>query len=161
MTPPRPVLRVVWFLHGAFRRVSGGRLGTRPPRGEGVGTLFLHTTGRKSGKPRTSGLFYLVDGSDLVVVASNAGAATDPAWWLNLQGTPDAQVETGGPPRPVRARAATSEEAARLWPRLDAGNPDFVAYRATAGRPIPVVILEPAPRRDDRVSDGGQPPERA
>ena len=87
-------------------------------------------------------MFYIVDGSNLAVVASNAGADTDPAWWLNLQGKPDAQVEIGGQPRPVRARAATAEEAARLWPRLDVGNPYFVAYRGTAGRPIPVVILE-------------------
>ncbi len=160
MTPPRPVLRVVWFLHQALRRVTGGRMGTRPPRGERVGTLYLHTTGRKSGKPRVNGLYYIVDGSNLVVAASNAGAATDPAWWLNLQGKPDAQVEIGGSPLSVRARAATVEEAARLWPHLDVGNPEFVAYRASAGRPIAVVILEPrAP--GGQVSDGGQPPERA
>ena len=48
-----------------------------------------------------------------------------------------------GKRRPVRAREATAEEAARLWPRLDAANPDFVAYRARVSRPIPVVILEP------------------
>ena len=157
------MLRVVWFLHQALRRVSGGRIGTRPPRGGRVGTLFLHTIGRKSGKLRVNGLFYIADGSNLVVVPSNAGADTDPAWWVNLQRMPDAQIEVGGSLRPVRARAATAEEAARLWPRLDAGNPDFIAYRATAGRPIPVVILEPrspAQAPKGRVSGGGRPPER-
>jgi deazaflavin-dependent oxidoreductase (nitroreductase family) len=105
--------------------------------------LFLHTVGRKSGQPRSNALFYLVDGADLVVVASNAGADTDPAWWLNLRDQPAAEVEIAGRRRPVRARVASAAEAARLWPRLDAANPDYATYRARAARPIPVVILEP------------------
>ncbi len=105
--------------------------------------LFLHTVGRKSGQPRVNGLFYIDDGSDLVAVASNAGADRDPAWWLNLLDQPDAEVELAGRRRPVRARAATPEEAARLWPRLVAANPDFAEYRARVTRPIPIVVLEP------------------
>ena len=143
MTPPRAWFRAVWFVHRALRRVSGGRLGTRTPTADRVGMLFLHTVGRKSGQPRVNGLFYLDDGSDLVAVASNAGADRDPAWWLNLLDQPDAEVEIAGVRRPVRARAATAEEEVRLWPRLDAANPDYAAYRAHAGRPIPIVILEP------------------
>ena len=143
MTPPRPILRLVWWLHQAVRRVSGGQLGTSRARDDRVGTLYLHTTGRKTGQPRVNALFYLVDGADLVVVASNGGADTDPAWWLNLGEKQDAGVEIVGQRRAVRARPATAEETARLWPRLVAANPDYAAYRATARRPIPVVILEP------------------
>jgi len=141
--PPRPVLRLYWWLHRALRRVSGGRLGTTRPRGDGVGTLFLHTVGRRTGEPRANALYFLDEGSDIVVVASNAGADTDPAWWLNLQARPEAEIEIGGQRRHVRARVATTEEADRLWPRLDAGNPDYAAYRAKVDRPIQVVILEP------------------
>ena len=53
------------------------------------------------------------------------------------------EVELGTRRLPVRAREATPEESARLWPRLDAGNPEYVAYRRKAAREIPVVILEP------------------
>jgi deazaflavin-dependent oxidoreductase (nitroreductase family) len=105
--------------------------------------LFLHTVGRKSGQPRVNGLFYLDDGPDLVAVASNAGADRDPAWWLNLRDQPDAEVELAGQRRPVRARAASAEEAQRLWPRLIAANPDFAEYRAKVTRTIPIVILQP------------------
>jgi F420H(2)-dependent quinone reductase len=141
--PPRPVIRAFWALHKGLRRLRGGRLGTTVPRGDRIGTLFLHTVGRKSGQPRVNGLFYIVEGSNLVVVASNVGADADPAWWLNLRDRPDADVEIGGQRRPVRARAATPDEEARLWPRLDAANPDYVTYRARADRPIPVILLEP------------------
>jgi deazaflavin-dependent oxidoreductase (nitroreductase family) len=108
-----------------------------------MGTLFLHTVGRKSGEPRVNGLFYLVAGPNLVVAASNVGADVDPAWWMNLREQPDAEVEIGGERRAVRARAATADEEARLWPRLDVANPEYVTYRARAHRHIPVIILEP------------------
>src|SRR6266550_5378062 len=143
MTPPRPVLRLVWWLHQALRRVSGGRLGTSRARADRIGTLYLHTIGRRTGQSRVNALFYLVDGADLVVVASNGGADTDPAWWLNLRDQPEADVEIVGQRRSIRARPATVEETARLWRRLVAANPDYAAYRATARRPIPVVMLEP------------------
>ena len=143
MIVPRAAYRAIWALHRGLRRLSGGRIGTRAARGDSAGTLFLHSVGRKSGQPRVNGLYYLEEGGNLVVVASNAGADSDPAWWLNLRDHPDAEVEMAGRRRPVRARPATTEEAARLIPRLDRANADFVAYRAKVTRPIPVVILEP------------------
>ena len=117
-------------------------MGTTAARGDRLGTLYLHTVGRKSGQPRTNALYYLDDASNVVVVASNAGGDSDPAWWMNLRDRPEAEIEIAGERRSVLARPATAEETNRLWPRLDAGNPDYAAYRAKAQRPIPVVILE-------------------
>jgi deazaflavin-dependent oxidoreductase (nitroreductase family) len=111
-------------------------------RGDRLGTLFLHTIGRKTGEARVNALFYVLDGPDFVVVASNAGSDADPAWWLNLRDNPDAEVEIAGRRRLVRAREASAEELARLWPKLVAANPDYDRYRTKARRPIPVVILE-------------------
>ena len=148
MAPPRPVLRIGWALHRALFGVTGGRLGTARP-GRRVGTLFLLSVGRRSGAIRRTGLFYIEDGRSVVVVASNAGSDVDPSWWRNLQARPDAEVAIGRRRVPVRARPATADEEARLWPRLDAAYPDYARYRATATRPIPVVLLEPrrpAPR---------------
>ena len=142
MTPPRPLLRIGWALHRALFRLTGGRVGTERA-GSGLGTLFLISTGRTSGAVRRNGLFYIEDGADLVVVASNAGDKADPNWWRNLQAQPDAEVEVATKRLRVRARAATADEAARLWRRLDAANPNYAMYRAKAGREIPVVVLEP------------------
>jgi len=153
MTPPRPILRLIWGMHNGLRRLSGGRLGTSAARGDGLATLFLHTTGRKSGQPRVNGLFYILDGRDFVVVGSNAGAATDPAWCLNLRDRPEAEVEIAGRRQPVRAREASAEESDRLWPRLVAANPEYAAYREKARRPIPVFILGAA---DGGATDAGQ-----
>jgi deazaflavin-dependent oxidoreductase (nitroreductase family) len=142
MTPPRPILRIGWAIHRALFRATGGRVGTQRA-GDGLGTLFLSSVGRKSGAIRRNALFYIEDGPNFVVVASNAGEDVDPGWWRNLQAAPTAEVEVGGRRTPVHARAGSAEEALRLWPRLDAANPEYAAYRAKTSREIPVVILEP------------------
>jgi deazaflavin-dependent oxidoreductase (nitroreductase family) len=142
MRPPRPILRIGWAVHKALHRLSGGRLSTNRPN-ERVGTLFLVSRGRKTGTLRRNGLYFVEDGPAFAVVASNAGEDADPSWWLNLQATPDADVELGARRIPVRARAATVEEETRLWPKLDAGYGEYAAYRRKVTRRVPVVILEP------------------
>jgi F420H(2)-dependent quinone reductase len=143
MIPPRPVLRLLWAIHRGIDRLSGGRIGTVRPTGRRLGTLFLASTGRTSGQPRRTAIYYVEEGPNLVVVAANAGAAADPAWWQNLQAQPDADVEIGGDRRAVRARAASPEEQARLWPRFVRGSATFNAYQANTARKLSVVILEP------------------
>ena len=131
------------MVHRTLFSLTGGRVGAAPPRG-GVGTLFLLSTGPRSGKLRRNGLYYIEDGPNLVVVASNAGENVDPQWWKNLQATPDAEVELGTHRQPIHARPATAEEAQRLWPQFDAGHPEFAEYRERAyRRTIPIVIFEP------------------
>ena len=108
----------------------------------GLPNLLLRTTGRKTGTQRTAALVYLQDGNDLVVVASNGGSDRPPAWWLNIQKTPDVEVQVGRERRQMRARIAGPEERARLWPlvnELNAGRYD--AYQARTAREIPLVIL--------------------
>jgi deazaflavin-dependent oxidoreductase (nitroreductase family) len=146
MIPPRWVFRIGWAFHKALFAASGGRIGANRPADGKPGTLFLLSTGRKSGQVRRNALFYLEDGANLAVVASNAGASVDPSWWLNLQARPDAEVELGVDRRFVRARAATAEEHERLWPRIVAASPGYDEYRRMTSRPIPVVILEPSNR---------------
>jgi F420H(2)-dependent quinone reductase len=141
--PPRWFLRVGWAFHRALFAVTGGRVGAERPGGRRPGTLFLVTTGRRSGQTRRNAVFYLEDGPNMVVVASNAGSARDPGWWQNLQAQPEAAIQVDPGLTPVRARRATPDEVNRLWPRLVAGNPSYEDYRRVAGREIPVVILEP------------------
>jgi len=142
MTPPRALLRFGWALHRALWSLSGHRIGTTRP-GAGVGTLFLVTIGRTTGATRRNALFYIEDGSACIVVASNGGAGVDPAWWKNLQATPEAAIELGRRTVPVRARLADRTERARLWPRLVAANPPYATYQAAVSTDIPVVLLEP------------------
>lgn len=143
MTTPRWLLRIFWLEDRVVSRLTGGRL-TLPNGSRGQArTLFLHTVGRATGRLRRNGLYYVEAGPNLVVVASNAGEDTDPAWWRNLQAHPDAEVEVGTERRAVHARRATPVEAGPLYERFVTALPQYEGYRRRTTREIPVVILEP------------------
>jgi F420H(2)-dependent quinone reductase len=109
--------------------------------------LVLTTRGRKSGKSRSTPVGYLGYGSAFAVIASNAGSDRVPAWWLNLQADPDAEILVDRAHRRVRARPATDSEDAALWEQFAALNPGYGEYRQLTNRRLPVVILEPTPAR--------------
>jgi deazaflavin-dependent oxidoreductase (nitroreductase family) len=135
-----PFWRIVGKLHTRLYRATGGRVGHAAG---GISNLLLTTTGRRSGQTRTVPLAYMEDAGRFVVVASNGGSDRAPAWWLNLRQQPAATVEIGPRTLPVRAREATPDEHAVLWPRLKLGNPFYGQYEQITPRKIPVVILEP------------------
>ena len=135
-------MRIGWAVHRTLFRVTGGRVGTERAMDDRLGTLFIGTRSRKTGQTRRNPLFYLDDGPNLVVAASNVGADRDPGWWRNLQSDPHATVDLANERFAVLARRATADEAERLWPRFIAANANFAAYRDQASRDIPLVILE-------------------
>ena len=57
-----------------------------PSRGRPL--VLLHTTGAKSGAERVNPVVARVDGDDLYVFASKAGAPTHPDWFHNLVADP-------------------------------------------------------------------------
>lgn len=106
---------------------------------------FLTTTGRRSGEPRTVPLLWVPgDSGSVVVIGSNWGRKSHPAWALNLDAEPAATVAVDGVERPVRARRASGEERERYWARAREVWPGYDGYSRRAGREIRVYVLEPA-----------------
>jgi len=135
------IFRLVTGAHRWVFRASDGRL---LGRAFGMPVVMLTTTGRRSGKPRTTMLTSPVhDGDRVVLVASYGGDDRHPAWFLNLRQTPDVEVTMLGRTRRLRARVATSEEEVDLWPRVTKAYRGYGAYRHRTERQIPLVILEP------------------
>ena len=108
----------------------------------GVPTLALTTTGRRSGKQHRTMLIYGRDGDRYIVVASKGGADEHPQWYRNLQANPEVQVQVGGERFPARARTATGDERSRLWKLMAEIWPAYNQYQTKTSREIPVVILE-------------------
>jgi deazaflavin-dependent oxidoreductase (nitroreductase family) len=135
------LFRMGTAVHTDLYRWTGGRLGGRAGR---MPMLLLTTTGRKSGRARTTPLGYLPDGDRMVLVASYGGDDRHPQWYRNLQANPEATVQVGAQARRVRAATATAEEKAELWPRVVALYPGYGAYQRKTTRDIPLVILTPA-----------------
>jgi deazaflavin-dependent oxidoreductase (nitroreductase family) len=120
-------------------RETGGEVGHI---WNGVPTLLLSTTGRRSGEERTTPLIYGQNGDAYVVVASKGGHPTHPAWYLNLVAEPKVELQVAADRFPARARTATAEERARLWPLMASIWPAYDDYQAKTEREIPVVVLE-------------------
>ncbi len=135
-----PVMR--WQV-ARYRRSSA----SDQPRMLGFPALVLTTRGARSGQPRTVPLGGFPDGDDAwLVVASAGGAATHPAWFLNMVRHPDAiDVEIGH--RRFRAAATSLTGAARAaaLERIAAIAPRYAGYQRKTDREIPIVRLTPRP----------------
>lgn len=134
----RLLVRAFIASHRILYSLTDGRIGGRMGAQR---ILLLTTTGRRSGAQRTVPLVFFEDGERLVLIASNGGAPSDPLWWKNLQKTPEALVQVDGEKRRMRARLASTEERARLWPRVKLENPPYAEYEKKTSREIPVVLL--------------------
>jgi deazaflavin-dependent oxidoreductase (nitroreductase family) len=142
MAPPnnRVMMRAVTVINRFLFKLTNGKVGGRFGK---VKILLLTTTGRKSGRPRTVPLQYFEAGGDLALVGSNAGDDRHPAWWLNLQAAPAAEVQIGADVKHVEARLATPEEKIRIWPGIIAVYPGYDEYQTRTSREIPLVLLRP------------------
>ena len=131
-------------LHRWLYLRTGGRLGHGII---GVPSLLLHTTGRRTGRTRTTALVYGRDGGSLVVVASNYGGERDPAWLQNLRADPRVRLQVGRRLVAARARVVEPGDAdyARLMALMNAVNRNrYAHYQARTARPIPLIEMAPA-----------------
>jgi deazaflavin-dependent oxidoreductase (nitroreductase family) len=143
----RSIIKVMARANVWVYRATGGRVGgtwrvgaaLRKP----VPICLLEHRGRRTGTVRTTPLVYLVDGPRLIVVASQAGRAEHPMWYLNLLAHPDVTVQVRRERRAMRARVADPAERALLWPKLVDLYADYDSYQSWTDRVIPVVVLEP------------------
>jgi deazaflavin-dependent oxidoreductase (nitroreductase family) len=136
-----PDLSLIGDEHVRRYRETGGKVGHE---WNGVHTLILTTTGRKSGMLRSSAMIYGEDAGNYVVIASQGGAPTHPNWYLNLCANPEVEVQVGAQRFRAQARDATGDERARLWALMSDLWPNFDVYQSRTERRIPVVVLEPA-----------------
>ena len=141
--PARLALKLGSGAHAGVYRATGGKLFGRMGKSP---ILLLNTVGRKTGRKRTTPLLYVMDGEDFVIIASKGGAATYPAWYLNLRANPDATVEIGDREVQVEAGVADPEEKARLWEKMVEMYPNYDDYQRKTEREIPLLVLRPVER---------------
>lgn len=137
-TPPD--LLLVGEDHVRAYRETGGETGYL---WNGVPTLLLTVTGRRTGRSLTSALIFGRDGDDYLVVASMGGAPRHPSWYLNLQADPAATIQVRADELAVVARTASAEEKPRLWKIMTGVWPNYDVYQSRTDRDIPVVVLTP------------------
>jgi deazaflavin-dependent oxidoreductase (nitroreductase family) len=104
--------------------------------------VLLTTTGAKTGMPRTTPVMYIREGERLLVVASNAGAPSHPAWFRNLSAHPNLSVEIGAETFEARAVVLEGADRRAIWEKIVQQYPFFGDHQAKIERQIPVVELQ-------------------
>jgi deazaflavin-dependent oxidoreductase (nitroreductase family) len=115
-------------------QISGGRIAGRLGKAP---IMILTTKGSKSGKQRTSPVLYLVDGENLVTVASAGSAEKNPAWFANLMYNPEASVKNqAGDENDTREESFSSGEGkAMASPHLNVPEICRIRQEDKAGNP--------------------------
>ncbi len=108
----------------------------------GVPTLLLTTTGRRSGRSFTTPLIYGRHGDRYIVVASKGGAPRHPDWYMNLSENPEVGVQVAADRFTAQARTAGPDEKPAVWATMAEIWPEYDLYQTRTSREIPVVILE-------------------
>lgn len=125
--------------HVRVYRESGG---TKGYIWNGVPTLLLTMTGRKSGEKRTIPIIYTPVGDKYVIIASKGGSASHPAWYLNVSANPSVELQVRDEVFAATARTAASPEREELWAEAVKAWPNYDVYQSRTDRVIPVVVLE-------------------
>ena len=88
----------------------------------------------------------ILEAGRVVLVASKGGDDRDPEWFRNLVANPEVEIKiiSTGETRKLRARVASPEEKAELWPKIVAAYKGYAGYQNRTQRDIPVVICEAA-----------------
>ena len=152
------IARLMTGAHARLYRATGGKVASRMG---GQQLCLLTTTGRRTGRQHTTPLTCFPRGSDVVVVASNAGSDRHPSWYLNLQARPTVRLQVRDEVREMTARTASvapdrgrREELRRLRA------PDAAEHPAGGAEPPPGrrAARRPVARRTDETGGSGAVP---
>jgi deazaflavin-dependent oxidoreductase (nitroreductase family) len=134
------LFKLFMAFHVGIYRLSGGKLGGTM---RGFKVLLLTTTGRKSGKTRAVPLGSFEQPGGYVIVASNGGAPSHPAWYLNLRSQPQVTVQVLDKVMPATAEVLAGEARAQAWQQVITTAPLYADYEKKTARAIPLVLLRP------------------
>jgi deazaflavin-dependent oxidoreductase (nitroreductase family) len=132
----RPMADLMIWMH---RRSGGQRLS----RMMGFPVVLLTTVGSRTGLRRTAPVGGFPDGEDTwIVVASLAGAARHPVWFINMARRPDdIWLEVGTRRFKVRGQSLEGAERADALRRIAKISPRYGKYQEQTDREIPIVRL--------------------
>ena len=132
--------KLIMAIQVGLYRLTGGKLGGKFM---GFNVLLLTTTGRKSGKARTVPLGRFDRPGGYVIVASNGGQPTHPAWYFNLKGNPQVTIQVLDRVMPATAEVLTGQERAQAWQQVITTAPHYANYEKMTSREIPLILLRP------------------
>jgi F420H(2)-dependent quinone reductase len=144
--PPDIVRRIVNRSQRAFTAIETRRV-RRPGRSLGgriaqAPVLLITTTGRRSGRRRTTPLVYVENGKSLLVVAAYGGSPWNPAWYLNLLAQPSCTITVNRHEHRAMARPVLGQGREKLWPLMRSCIASLPKAEQRTRRSIPLVSID-------------------
>jgi deazaflavin-dependent oxidoreductase (nitroreductase family) len=124
-----------------YQRTGGRWVALGRPLGP---LLLLTTTGRRTGNEHTIPIYYIRDGTRLVLCNVNPGFEPLNPWTLNLRANPLAKVQVGSERSIYYAREASQAEIDHYWPQLVQVWPAYQMFYERSGQRV-LFLLEPLP----------------
>ena len=134
------IKHIVAPVHRVAYRATGGAAFRRGKRTRNI--LLLTTTGRRTGKPHTTPVFFLRDGTRYVVCNVRPESERRNPWVLNVGANPNVSLQVGHNVMSCRARAASPSELQRYWPQLVSLWPAYQVHFRRGGERS-VFVVEP------------------
>jgi deazaflavin-dependent oxidoreductase (nitroreductase family) len=134
------IKHIVAPVHRCVYRATGGRAFRWGKRNRSI--LLLTTTGSRTGKLRTTPVFFLRDRGRFVVCNVKPGSERANPWVLNLRSHPTASVQVGSDIIACTARQVEGAELNSYWPQLVALWPAYQEHYERSGMRS-VFVLEP------------------
>ncbi len=132
-------MRVITAFNVFIYRISGGRwMGSVG----GMDVCTVTMTGAKTGKVRRIAMMYVPWQEGVLLVGSQGGADRNPGWTYNLKKNPEITVQFKDKTLSLKARLASAEEKAEVWPTCLKYYPLYEDYQQRTSRDIPVFICE-------------------
>jgi len=123
-------------------RGDGGRE-ANTLRDTGLPIAIFWTRGARSGKVRKNALMRVEQDGAYLMVGSQGGAPTDPAWVSNVRKAPDqVTVQDGTEPWDGVARELSGDERELWWKRAVEAYPSYADYQKRTDRLIPIFLVE-------------------
>jgi deazaflavin-dependent oxidoreductase (nitroreductase family) len=134
-----------WVRDQVARYEATGGREANTLRDTGLPVAIFWTRGARSGKVRKNALMRVEHGGAYLMVGSQGGAPTDPAWVSNVRKAPDqVTVQDGPEPWDGVARELTGAERDQWWQRAVDAYPSYADYQQKTDRVIPVFLVERA-----------------
>lgn len=131
-----------WRIDRALINLTNGHLSMSMVLPE----VLLTHTGAKTGTQRSTPLTYFTDAGRVIVIASNYGGATHPAWYHNVKANPRVTLTSRGYRGTFVGEEVTGGERDRLFALAKQFMPNYASYEQTAGtRRIPVIAFTEVP----------------
>ncbi|MFT3894464.1 MAG: nitroreductase family deazaflavin-dependent oxidoreductase [Anaerolineales bacterium] len=136
----RPLFRIFLSFSVWLYQRTNGKFGGKI---QGLPVLLLTTTGRKTGKKRTTPLGYFEYDGSYVISASYAGLDINPAWFHNLKSNPKVTLQIQDKHLTALAEPAEPILRKQLWDKLVELSPNYGPYQQRTIREIPMILLRP------------------